>query len=232
MSSISVIVPVLNEEEILPGFLAHLEQFPLAELLIVDGGSRDQTHAILRDWASASKGRTRRIICSAPPSRAEQMNEGAKQATGDILLFLHADSGLPSKGFEAILSALQSSDILGGSFRLRIDSPLFFLKVISMMANLRSVCLKLPYGDQGYFVRRETFVRLRGYRPMPLMEDIDFIRRLNQCGRVVLLKKSVTTSARRWVNKGYFYTSFRNIVLFVLYYLGVSPFRLAKWYYS
>jgi len=232
MNSISVIVPVLNEEKVLPNFLAHLDQFPLVELLVVDGGSRDQTDKILRDWAGASKGRTRRIVCFAPRSRAEQMNEGAKQATGDILLFLHADSRLPSEGVEAILLALQSPSTLGGAFRLRIDSPLLFLRIISIMANLRSSFLKLPYGDQAYFVRRDTFVKLGGYRRMPLMEDIDFIRRLNQYGRVILLKESVTTSARRWVHKGYFYTSFRNMVLFVLYYLGVSPLRLAKWYYS
>ncbi|HIE64458.1 MAG: TIGR04283 family arsenosugar biosynthesis glycosyltransferase [Nitrospira sp.] len=232
MNSISVIVPVLNEEKILPLFLAHLERFSMAEVLIIDGGSDDQTHKVLRDWASASKSRTRRIVCSAPRSRAEQMNEGAKQAAGDIFLFLHSDSFLPSQGFEAILSALQSPSTMGGAFRLRIDSPLFFLKMISVMANLRSVVLKLPYGDQGVFVRRDTFIKLGGYREMPLMEDIDFIRRLSQEGHVILLKESVTTSPRRWAHKGYFYTSFRNIVLFVLYYLGVSPLRLAKWYHS
>ncbi|MFQ5781223.1 MAG: glycosyl transferase family 2, partial [Nitrospiria bacterium] len=113
-----------------------------------------------------------------------------------------------------------------------IDSPVFFLKVVSMMANLRSRFLNLPYGDQGYFVRRDLFLKLGGYRAMPLMEDIDFIRRLKKVGRVVLLKESVTTSPRRWLQEGYFYTSFRNFVLFILYYLGVSPLRLAKWYYS
>lgn len=232
MNRISVVVPVLNEEETLPRFLAHLDQFPMAELILIDGGSHDQTALILRDWANSGNGMYPRIICSGPPSRAEQMNEGAKQATGDILLFLHADSGLPSKGFEAILFALQSSSAHGGAFRLRIDSPLFSLKIISIMANLRSVFLKLPYGDQGYFIRRDTFIKLGGYRGMPLMEDIDFIRRLNQHGRIILLKESVTTSPRRWDQKGVVYTSFRNIVLFILYYLGVSPLRLAKWYYS
>ncbi len=232
MNRISLIVPVLNEEKILPLFLTHLEQFPLAEVLIIDGGSYDQTNKILSDWANTSDDRTQRIVLSAQCSRAEQMNEGAKHATGDILLFLHSDSFLPVKGVEAILSTFQSPSTLGGAFRLRIDSPIFFLRMISMMVNLRSIFLKLPYGDQGVFVRRVVFVRLGGYRKMPLMEDLDFIRRLNREGDVRLLKESVTTSPRRWAHKGYFYTSFRNMVLFVLYYLGVSPLRLARWYHS
>lgn len=232
MRSISVIVPVLDEEKILPHFLEQMDQFSVDELIFVDGGSCDNTAKILINWDKGSKDQTRRIVISSPPGRAEQMNTGAKQARGDVLLFLHADSGFPPKGFEAIRLALQSNSTLGGAFRLRIDSPLFFLRVISAMANLRSSFLKLPYGDQGYFVRRDIFLKMGGYHSMPLMEDIDFIRRLKKCGRIILLKESISTSPRRWDRKGYYYTSFRNIILFVLYYLGVSPLSLAKWYHS
>ncbi len=158
------------------------------------------------------------------------MNAGAKAATGGILLFLHADSTLPPDALKKIGRALKPPDIVGGAFRLKIDSPHPFLRFVSWMANLRSRFMGLPYGDQAYFVRRTVFERLGGYREMALMEDLEFFQRLKRFGRVVLLKERVRTSPRRWARRGIYRTSFRNLAILFSYFVGVSPNRLAKWY--
>ncbi|MFQ5598904.1 MAG: TIGR04283 family arsenosugar biosynthesis glycosyltransferase, partial [Nitrospiria bacterium] len=164
--------------------------------------------------------------------RGMQMNEGAKKATGDILLFLHADSKLPLDALKNIREVLKQTEFVGGAFRLKIDSPHLFLGFISWIANLRSVYLNLPYGDQGYFVRRKVFELLKGYGDMPLMEDVDFFRRLKKMGRVSLLRGAMLTSARRWDQHGVYRTSFRNLLILFFYFIGISPNRLTRWYYS
>jgi len=159
------------------------------------------------------------------------MNAGAKLASGGIFIFLHVDSRLPNEGIALILEAMKSLDVVGGAFLLRIDSGHWFLKWISLMANLRSKYWGLPYGDQGFFVRRDVFERMGGYRSLSLMEDVDFFRRLKREGKTVLLNASVLTSARRWQKHGIYLNSIRNGFFLCLYFLGVSPDRLAKWYY-
>lgn len=225
---ISIVIPVCNEAAGLPGLLKALETLEAHEVIFVDCGSRDGTDALLNQWAEAAPGRRKAL--AAPRGRGSQMNAGAAGATGDILLFLHADTVLPEDGLALIRRAMKEKDLVGGAFRLHIDSPHFFLSWVTRLANHRSSCWGLPYGDQAYFVRSAVFKRMGGYRAMPLMEDLEFIRRLKQEGKIVLLEKAVRTSARRWEKQGYFYTSFRNIILLGLYLLGVSPHRLAKWY--
>src|SRR5581483_7845817 len=157
--------------------------------------------------------RFRRWVSSGPRGRALQMNEGAKRAVGEALLFLHADSRLPPGALDAIATALVDSAVAGGAFRLKIDSSRLFLKVIAAAANLRSRWLGLPYGDQGYFVRREIFEKIGGFKTLPIMEDVDFIRRLKQRGAIVLLDAPISTSARRWAAEGYLYATLRNFAL-------------------
>ncbi len=227
-SAISVVVPVFNEEGILPAALARLERFREMQTILVDGGSRDGTIGILRSWASVGP---ERIVVSSSLGRARQMNEGANEADRDILLFLHADSVLPDEGPAMIIRALKDPRVVGGAFRLNIDHPHpLFLRMISWGANVRSSLFKLPYGDQGFFVRKEIFRALGGFADIPLMEDVDFIRRLKQCGKVILLKQAMTTSCRRWQKNGLLQTSARNAIVLLLYFMGVSPRRLARWY--
>lgn len=232
MSKISVVVPLLNEEKILPSFLRHLQALPISEVVCMDGGSSDRTCALLHNWSEGSSGLCRRVFSSSPPGRARQMNEGAKRATGAILLFLHADSLLHPGALPAILNALENPSIVGGAFRLEIDSSSRFLEMIAAVVNARSRCFNLPYGDQGYFVRRDVFKKLGGFKNLPLMEDVDFIRRLKKEGRIVLLHEAITTSDRRWVDEGVLYTTLRNLTLLSLYFLGVAPERLAQWYHK
>lgn len=226
--TISIVIPVCNEVPGLPNLLKALEPLDAHEVIFADCGSADGTDALLRQWAAAAPGR--RKVLTAPRGRGSQMNAGAAVATGEILLFLHADTELPEGALGLIRRAMDNETVVGGAFRLHIDSPHFFLGWVTRAANYRAAYLRLPYGDQGYFVRSAVFGRMGGYQAVPLMEDVDLIRRLRKEGRIVLLDKAVRTSARRWERQGYFYTSFRNIILLGLYLFGVSPRRLAKWY--
>lgn len=227
--TLSVIVPLWNEEKLLPSFLHHLEKFPIDEVICVDGGSRDRTSDLLLQW-SRSAGRTRRQVASTMRGRALQMNEGAKRAAGEALLFLHADSFLDPGACRAIFRALKDPSVAGGAFRLRIDSSSLFLRAVAALANARSRWFGLPYGDQGYFVRREIFEKAGGFKSLPIMEDVDWIRRLKKEGVIVLLDRPITTSARRWTGQGYLYTTLRNFFLLLLYFVGIAPEKLARWY--
>jgi rSAM/selenodomain-associated transferase 2 len=232
MSKISVIVPLLNEEKMLPRFLEHLRKFQVSEVICVDGGSNDRTSDILLKWMEEASGECRRKVLSSLKGRALQMNEGAKGATGEVFFFLHVDSLVDPGGPCAILNALKDDLHVGGAFRLKIDSPSLFLRMVAMTANARSHYLSLPYGDQGYFVRRNVFEKLGGFKNLPLMEDVEFVGRLKKEGPIVLLNESITTSARRWVHRGYLSTTLRNFALVVFYFLGAAPEKLAQWYYN
>jgi len=229
---ISVVIPLRNEARNLPRFLDALHQQPIDEIIIVDGGSSDGSGALLQAWAKTSNKDTRRIAINAPAGRATQMNTGAKEATGDILLFLHADTQLPPDGIARVLQTMKNKNILGGAFRLQIDSRHPFMLWVTWLANLRSFYWALPYGDQAIFVRRIIFEELGGYPVLPLMEDVAFVQKLNKTGRMLLLKEAVTTSARRWQRQGYFLNSFKNMLILLFYFCGISPQRLATWYYS
>jgi rSAM/selenodomain-associated transferase 2 len=228
---VSVITPVYNEANHLPFFLAHIEKAGLEELVVIDGESVDQTLNHLKSWSENTHRGYHKLVASSRKGRAYQMNEGAQLASGEILIFLHADSYLPENGIALVRFAMKDPALAGGSFRLEIDSVHWFLKLVSTMANLRSKYCRLPYGDQAFFVRKEVFERMGGYRDIPLMEDVDFFRRLKKEGKTILLKEAVLTSARRWYKKGRYLNSFRNVIFLCLYFTGVSPKRLEKWYY-
>jgi rSAM/selenodomain-associated transferase 2 len=160
------------------------------------------------------------------------MNAGATVARGEILIFLHADTILPDNALEKISQALQGRDYVGGAFDLKIDSDRLFLKYISARASLRSRWNRIPYGDQAIFIRKKYFDQLGGYKEIPLMEDVDLMRRIKKDGKkIFILPDKVITSARRWESDGILFTTMRNQILVRLFYLGISPHRLAKYYW-
>jgi len=219
---ISIILPVLEESAALAATLRPLVGEPAVELIVVDGGSRDATIDVARQF-------TEKVFQGAR-GRANQMNFGALQARGDILLFLHGDTSLPASAVEQVRRALSDETVAGGAFRLRIASSCRALKVVAWGANLRSRLLGLPYGDQALFVRRSAFEAIGGFSAWPLMEDVDLVHRLKRAGRVVLLSDAVMTSARRWEREGIIWTTARNSLLLAGFWLGVSPARLSHWY--
>lgn len=159
------------------------------------------------------------------------MNAGARVAKGQILLFLHADTLLPAGAEAAIAEAFSDPAVVGGRFDLRFDNPRPVFKVIAFFINLRSRYTKICTGDQAIFVRRETFEELGGYPDIPLMEDVEFTKRLKRKGRIWCLRTKVTTSARKWEREGILRTILRMWVVRFLYFVGVGPDRLHGWYY-
>lgn len=220
---ISVVMPVLNEGSSLRTTLSCLPLTEKEELIIVDGGSDDATVSIAQEF-------TQKVIRSGK-GRACQMNAGAEKASGDLLLFLHADCILPDKGFDLIRSVLCRPSAAAGAFDIRIDHPGLSFRIIERAANLRSRLTSVPYGDQGLFMKLETFCSLRGFADLPLMEDIEIGRRLSRLGRIVFLRPPIRTSPRRWLKEGLVYTTLRDWTLaasFTL--LKRPPGDLVKYY--
>ena len=219
---VSIIVPTLNEELVLENTLTQIQQLSPHELIVSDGGSSDDTCRI------AGKFSYRVITGSA--GRALQMNSGANEATGDLLLFLHADSRIEPESYRKMLECMENPKWIGGAFTLCIESGKWSLKLIALLANIRSKYFGLAYGDQGFFVRKEVFNDMNGFSPIPICEDLDFYYRLRKKGSVILLKEKAHTSPRRWINEGIFFTTARNFFIAVLFGLGFPPHILTKWY--
>ena len=219
---ISVIVPTLNEQACLGDTLDTLVLAHGDELIIVDAGSTDGTADIARRYADR--------FYQGPRGRAQQMNFGAQHARGDILLFLHADTRLPPDGLEAVRNAMRQPGTVGGAFRLVITPATPALRLVAWGTNLRSRFGCLPYGDQALFVPCGVFEEIGGYDNVPFMEDIRLVQALRRRGRLALLPQAVATSGRRWQRDGALYTTVRNIVLMALYFCGVQPATLKRWY--
>jgi len=222
MLPISVIIPAFNEAGNIEESLRSIPRDPRLERIVVDGGSSDDTVRRAEPLAD------RILVTNA--GRARQMNAGAAVARGEILLFLHADSRLPAGIPDDLIRTLEDPEVAGGAFCLAIDSPRIALRLIAACTNLRARLTRVPYGDQGIFVRKSIFDRLGGFPDQPLMEDLEFARRLKRAGRVVLLPKFVRTLSRRWDREGLVFVTLRNRIFVLLYFLGVSPARLARRY--
>lgn len=219
---ISVIVPTLNEALIIEKSLIAIARLNPHEIIVADGGSSDITVSVARRMAT-------RVVTSEA-GRARQMNAGAKEATGDLLLFMHVDSRLTPKSFEKMTEKMTPSGPAGGAFSLQIESERISLKLISILATWRSKYLNLIYGDQTIFVRADIFQKLNGFSPLPICEDLEFFRRLSRQGKVILLREKTHTSARRWMTEGILFTTLRNITIASLFLLGFPPQILSKWY--
>ena len=220
----SVIVPVLDDVRCLERALESLGDDSRVEIIVVNGGER--TPAIV----ALERAEPHVRWLTSPPGRGRQMNAGARLARGDWLLFLHADTRLPAVWIEELERAGRQSSVLGGSFRFELDSARWWARVLERGVAARVRWLDLPYGDQALFVRREVFAALGGYRELPLMEDVDFVRRLRRKGRLHHSTLPAVTSARRWETDGWIRRSVENVCLVLLFLAGVSPGWLAARY--
>ena len=223
---LAIVIPALNEATNLARLLPELARGARpAEIIVVDGGSDDGTAAV-------ATGQPGVRLLTGPRGRARQMNQGARAAEGDTLMFLHADTRLPDGAAAAIETALARPGVVGGRFDVRFDSGRALLGVVAWFMNARSRLSGICTGDQAIFVRRADFEAVGGYPDIPLMEDIELTRRLKRRGRLCALRARVTTSARKWEREGPLRTIGLMWALRLLHFFGVAPERLHRWYYG
>jgi len=220
---ISIIIPTLNEEGNINACIETAKRINPLEIIVVDAGSTDRTREIAINTGA--------MVIQSSKGRGIQMNKGASLARGDILLFLHADTLLP----EAVISfsAEFLNSYIGGFFKLTFNENSISLRLVELFANLRARIFSIPYGDQAIFIKKDVFENIGGFREYPFLEDIDMSIRLKKVGRLKYLPLSVIVSARR-IKKGYplspILSSLRNVFIALLFMLGISPYRLVKFY--
>lgn len=220
---ISIIIPVFQEADHINHCLQPLLKLPDAELVVIDGAPDQDTLAAITS--------PRVLALTSAPGRGVQMNCGAARAKGEILLFLHADTILPPNALDLIRRALRNPDLCGGAFQLRYASPRPIMTAIAALANLRSNLTRVPYGDQALFLRTKVFQDLGGFASVPIMEDLELMTRLRRCGlRIKILPEAILTSARRHEREGAIRCTLRNLLLRLLYHLGLSPRLLVRLY--
>jgi len=225
---ISVIIPVLHEREKINEILDSIKSIAADvpyEMIVVDGDASGDTIAHISDSSV--------ITLTTPRGRAFQMNAGAAKACGDILLFLHADTLLPPKAFTKIITALSSSNFIGGAFDLKIQNRQWIFRAIGLAASWKHRLTRVPYGDQAIFILRRYFENMGGYAGIPLMEDVELMKRVKrQRGRIIIVPAAVITSSRKWETDGVFYAIIRNWIIQVLYLFGMPARHLIKYYYK
>lgn len=227
---ISIIIPVLNEAATIQETLTRLQDVPAVEVIVVDGGSRDDTVALAKQCFQRFAPSSEFRVMSAASGRASQMNAGAAIATGDILLFLHADTHLPPEFDTLVRQTLQNPSTVVGAFELRINADLTGVGMIEKMVNVRSRFFSMPYGDQAIFLKATTFHDIGGFPDLPIMEDFELMRRLRRQGKILIVPASVLTSGRRWQTLGVVKTTLINQLMIAGYFLGISPTQLIRWY--
>lgn len=217
---LSIIIPVLNEADHIGACLQALPVDEHVEVIVVDGGSNDDTVLFATPYAT---------VLSCEPGRSKQMNAGAQNASGEVLLFLHADTVLPVDAIEQIQQCI-TAGAGWGRFDVRLSGNRLAFRVIERMMNWRSCITSVATGDQAIFVRREWFDQVAGFPDIPLMEDIALSKRLRRIQSAACIRQPVITSSRRWLQRGVTRTVLLMWKLRLYYFLGVSPQRLAAMY--
>lgn len=222
LSRVSVIIPALNEASHIAATLEKASKCSPHEIIVVDGGSADETCAVTQKSGAT--------VIHSKPGRARQMNAGAAQATGNFLLFLHADTLLPDNWTRVVTDTLKAPGVAAGSFGFRVAESFPGRWLVEWTTNLRSRWFQNPYGDQTQFLRRAMFEELGGFADLPIMEDYELNQRLRKLGRVVTAEAAATTSGRRWKRLGVVRTTLTNKMIITGFHLGVCPHKLARFY--
>ena len=221
--NISIIVPVRNEATRIISFLKKLQSLRQhAEIIVVDGQSKDDTAKLAEAWCDK--------LVASPAGRAIQMNAGAKLAQSNTLLFLHADTYLPDNAHELVEQALRENE--WGRFDIKLSGEMFMFRIIKTLINLRSRLSNIATGDQAIFLKKDLFNHIGMYDQQPLMEDIALCRKLRRHGDAACIKQKAVTSSRRWEEHGVWKTIVTMWSLRFAYFIGISPSKLYRFYYS
>ena len=221
---VSIIIPVFNEAPLIRPFLSNLrERTRGAEIIVIDGGSTDGTDRLAEGFCD-------HVIRSGARSRARQMNVGADAAGGEIFWFLHADAEVPMESLSEIARIMRNPEICGGFFRIRLPAAPVVYRLTDGFAHYAGLLLRIRCGDHGIFCRRSAFVDAGGFPDVPLMEDVEFFRRLRRCGRVLYSNKRIGASPRRYETVGPTRLTFAYGSIATLYLFGVSVCTLARIY--
>ena len=218
---VAVVIPALNEADRIAESVRSA-QVPGVEVVVADGGSEDAT--CLRAAEAGAR------VVSSSPGRSRQMQDGAKASDGDVILFLHADTRLPDGFADQVRRALEDPAVAGGAFALRFDESSPALRLVAWGVRVRLAVMALPYGDQAIFLRRSLLESIGGVPQVAIMEDLDLVKRIKERGRIALLPASVTTSARRYRERGTLSTMARNALALAAWKLGIDRRRVAAWY--
>jgi rSAM/selenodomain-associated transferase 2 len=222
VSTVSIVIPTLNEEQSIGETLRRVQELKgQPEIIVADGGSSDRTTTIAGDFGVK--------VLTAERGRGMQLRAGAAQASGDVLWFLHADTHPPRDAISHIVSAIHDSNAVGGNFRLRFTGNGWGTWFTSAYQPILRSC-QVMYGDSAIFARRDVYEKCGGMGDLPLFEDLDLVRRLKKFGRVITVPAIVTTSSRRFEGRSFSRTFAQWTLLQVLYWVGVSPKRLARMY--
>lgn len=222
---ISIVIPTYNESATIEATLTTLNELisPEDEVIVVDGLSEDNTREIVSAFPQAKLFTSRR-------GRAAQMNLGAGKAINEYILFLHADTSVSARCINKLKDEITLNGAKWGWFSIRLNSPKLVFRIIERGANLRAMLTGTPLGDHGIFVRKDVFLRVGGFPEIPLMEDLEFVRRVKCVSKGVEIRSPVRISVRRFEKSGILKTFFTMWVLRILYYLGTSPETLARYY--
>jgi len=230
---ISIVIPCLNEANQLADCFACIPSEPYIEIIIVDGGSSDQTLSVAETLSHSRQVNHQDVtVLKSQPGRAKQMNYGAGYAKGRVLLFLHADTLLPQNAIHNLINFANQHEYQWGRFDVCLDDTLLIYRVIETFINERSAFFHIATGDQGIFVFTDTFKIVQGFPNIPLMEDVSLSQSLKKISQSFRLRSQVRTSARRWQNNGVVKTVLLMWALRFAYFIGVSPNYLHKIYYE
>lgn len=214
-------IPALHEADRIRAAIRSARA-PGVDIVVADGGSRDATRALAREAGAR--------VVDSEPGRARQLAAGVRATDADVLLFLHADTRLP-EGYEELLRrALRDPAVVGGAFAFRFDERRPALRLVEWGVRVRLLVARLPYGDQGIFVRRSALQAIGGVPQAPIGEDLDLVRALRREGRLALLPAPAVTSARRYLERGVLRTVARNALALAAFLVGIDRGRVAAWY--
>jgi rSAM/selenodomain-associated transferase 2 len=219
---ISVIIPTLNEQSAISGSIKSAKKTKGVEIIVVDGGSIDNTTKIASSLGAK--------VIKSSPGRSIQMNKGAKIAKGKILLFLHADTKLPSGYKDCVEKIMKGPKVAAGAFKFSLDGKAFKYRIVEFGVILRNWLFNLPYGDQALFIRKDLFKKIGGFPNIPIMEDVALLKKLRIKGKIVIVPIPVKISARRWEKLGVIKTTLLNYLSILAFLSGIPPKKIAVWY--